>query len=53
MTDREAEVLRLIALGYINKEVAARLSLSVTTVEAHKARGMEKLGMKSRVDLVR
>ena len=53
LTDREAEVLRLIALGYINKEVAALLSLSVKTVEAHKARGMEKLGMKSRVDLVR
>lgn len=53
LTDREAEVLRLIAVGYINKEVAARLSLSVKTVEAHKARGMEKLGMKSRVDLVR
>lgn len=53
LTDREAEVLRLIALGYINKEVAARLSLSVKTIEAHKARGMEKLGMKSRVDLVR
>lgn len=53
LTEREAEVLRLIALGYINKEVAARLSLSVKTVEAHKARGMEKLGMKSRVDLVR
>lgn len=53
LTEREAEVLRLIAVGYINKEVAARLSLSVKTVEAHKARGMEKLGMKSRVDLVR
>lgn len=53
LTDRETEVLRLIALGYINKEVAQRLSLSVKTVEAHKARGMEKMGMKSRVDLVR
>lgn len=53
LTERETEVLRLIAVGYINKEVAARLSLSVKTVEAHKARGMEKLGMKSRVDLVR
>jgi DNA-binding NarL/FixJ family response regulator len=53
LTDREAEVLHLIALGYINKEVAARLSLSVKTVEAHKARGMEKMGMKSRVDIVR
>jgi two-component system response regulator NreC len=53
LTEREEEVLRLIALGYINKEVAARLSVSVKTVEAHKARGMEKMGMKSRVDLVR
>ena len=53
LTEREAEVLRLIAVGHINKEVAARLSLSVKTVEVHKARGMEKLGMKSRVDLVR
>ena len=53
LTDREAEVLRLIALGYINKEVATHLSLSVKTVEAHKARGMEKMGMKSRVDIVR
>jgi DNA-binding CsgD family transcriptional regulator len=53
LTEREAEVLRLIALGYINKEVAARLSLSIKTVEAHKARGMEKMGIKSRVDIVR
>lgn len=53
MTEREEEVLRLIALGYINREVAARLSLSVKTVEAHKANGMHKMGMKSRVDLVR
>lgn len=53
LTNREAEVLRLIARGYINKEVAARLKLSIKTVEAHKSRGMEKLGMKSRVDIVR
>ena len=53
LSEREAEVLRLIALGYINKEVAARLSLSVKTVEAHKANGMRKMGMKSRVDIVR
>jgi DNA-binding NarL/FixJ family response regulator len=53
LSDREAEVLRLIALGYINKEVAARLSLSVKTVEAHKANGMRKMDMKSRVDIVR
>jgi two-component system, NarL family, response regulator NreC len=53
LTDREAEVLRLIAWGYVNKEVAARLSLSVKTVEVHKASGMRKMGMKSRVDIVR
>jgi DNA-binding NarL/FixJ family response regulator len=52
LTDREAEVLRLIALGYINKEIAARLNLSVKTVEVHKANGMRKMGMKSRVDIV-
>ncbi len=53
LSGREAEVLRLIAWGYINKEVAARLSLSVKTVEFHKANGMRKMGMKSRVDIVR
>jgi DNA-binding NarL/FixJ family response regulator len=53
LSDREAEVLRLTALGYINKEVAARLSLSVKTVEVHKANAIRKMGMKSRVDVVR
>jgi DNA-binding NarL/FixJ family response regulator len=53
LSDREAEVLRLIALGYSNKEVAARLSLSVKTVEAHKANAMRKLDMNSRIDIVR
>lgn len=53
LSDRETEVLRLIAWGHINKEVAARLNVSVKTVEVHKANGMRKLGMKSRVDIVR
>ena len=53
LTAREADVLRLIALGYINKEVAARLNLSIKTVEAHKSNAMNKMGMKSRVDIVR
>lgn len=53
LTAREADVLRLIALGYVNKEVAARLNLSVKTVEAHKSNAMNKMGMKSRVDIVR
>ena len=53
LSDREAEVLKLIAIGYANKEVAARLGLSVKTVETYKARSMEKLGLRSRVDIVR
>jgi len=53
LTDRESEVLRLIALGYSNKEIAARLTLSVKTVEAHKANAMRKLNITSRIDLVR
>jgi two-component system, NarL family, response regulator NreC len=52
-TDREEEVLRLIAWGYSNKEIASRLELSVKTVEVHKANAMKKLGMKSRIDIVR
>ncbi len=53
ISDRESEVLRLIALGYSNKEIAARLSLSVKTVEAHKANAMRKLDMTGRIDIVR
>jgi DNA-binding NarL/FixJ family response regulator len=53
LSDREAEVLRLIAWGHSNKEIAARLDLSVKTVEAHKANAMRKLDMHSRIDIVR
>jgi len=53
LSDREAEVLRLIAQGYSNKEIAAHLTLSVKTVETYKARSMEKLSLDSRVDIVR
>lgn len=53
LSDREVEVLRLVALGYANKEIAAQLDLSVKTIETYKARSMEKLGLKSRVDIVR
>ena len=45
-------MLRLIALGHSNKEVAARLSLSVKTVEAHKANAMRRLGLGGRTDVV-
>jgi DNA-binding NarL/FixJ family response regulator len=53
LSDRETEILRLIARGYSNKEVAARLDISVKTVEAHKANAMRKLEMRGRIDLVR
>ena len=50
---REMEVLRDIARGYSNKEIAARLEISVKTVETYKARLMKKLKLHSRVDIVR
>jgi DNA-binding NarL/FixJ family response regulator len=53
LTDREAEVLRLIASGYGNKEIAARLDLSTKTVEAHKANAMRKLDLNGRIDIVK
>jgi DNA-binding NarL/FixJ family response regulator len=52
-SERESEVLRLIASGYSNKEIAARLDLSVKTVEAHKANAMRKLGLTGRIDIVK
>jgi two-component system response regulator NreC len=53
LSDREAEVLRLIAFGYSNKEIAGKLDLSVKTIEAHKANAMRKLGITSRIDIVK
>lgn len=53
LSDREEQVLRLIAWGYSNKEIAARLSLSIKTVEVHKANSMQKMGMKGRIEIVR
>jgi DNA-binding NarL/FixJ family response regulator len=53
LSERESDVLRLIASGYRNKEIAGRLSLSVKTVEAHKANAMRKLGLTGRVDIVK
>lgn len=53
LSDREEEVLRLIAWGYANKEIADRLNISVKTVETYKSRVMEKLDLKSRVEIVR
>ena len=53
VSDREAEVLRMIALGYSNKEIAGQLNLSVKTIEVHKANATRKLGVRGRVDIVR
>jgi DNA-binding NarL/FixJ family response regulator len=53
LSDRETEVLRLMAQGYSNKEIAAQLNISIKTVETYKARSMEKLGLHSRVEIVR
>jgi two-component system response regulator NreC len=53
LSDRETEVLRLISLGYSNKEIGIRLDLSVKTIEIHKANAMRKLGISGRIDIVR
>jgi len=53
LTNRELDVLRLIVKGYTNRQMADRLNLSVRTVESHRANLMDKLGLRSRVELVR
>ena len=53
LSDREIEVLRLIALGHTNNEIADQLYLSVRTVETHRARIQQKLGVSTRAELVR
>lgn len=53
LSDREVEVLKLIALGHTNNEIAERLFLSVRTVESHRAHIQQKLAMNNRSDLVR
>ena len=53
LSEREAEVLRLIALGHTNTEIGERLFLSVRTVETHRAHIQQKLGRSTRAELVR
>jgi DNA-binding NarL/FixJ family response regulator len=53
ISPRETEILRLVAWGHSNKEIAAQLKLSVKTVETHKTNAMNKLGMHTRIDIVR
>jgi two-component system response regulator NreC len=52
LSKREADVLRLIALGHTNAEIAERLFLSVRTVETHRAHIQQKLGLSTRAELV-
>ncbi len=53
LTEREKQVLKLMAEGYTNLEIANLLVISVKTVETHRARIMEKLGFRTRAELVR
>ena len=53
LSPREADVLRLTAQGFSNKEIAGRLAVSVKTVETYKARASDKLGLRSRAEIVR
>jgi DNA-binding NarL/FixJ family response regulator len=53
LTRREEDVLRFVALGFLAKETAGRLGISIKTVETHKAKAMTKLGLKNRIDIVR
>jgi two-component system response regulator NreC len=53
LSDREHEVLKLLALGHTNQEIASMLFLSVRTVETHRAHIMQKLRLSTRAELVR
>lgn len=53
LSEREADVLRLIANGLSNKEIAASLDISVKTVETYRGRAMQKVGLSSRAEIVR
>jgi two-component system response regulator NreC len=52
LSDRETEVLRLVAQGHSNKEIAAQLELSNKTIEVHKANSMRKLALRGRIELL-
>ena len=53
LSDRETEVIKLVALGFSNKQIADRLALSIKTAETYKSRAAEKLGARTRADIVR
>lgn len=53
LTEREQDVLKFIALGLTHKEIAGRLQISAKSVETYKTRGLEKVGVKTRAQIVR
>jgi two-component system, NarL family, response regulator NreC len=53
ISEREKEVLRMMAIGHSNKAIAADLNISIKTVEVHKANAMRKLALHGRIDVVR
>lgn len=53
LSEREQEVLKMVALGHTSAEIAEQLHLSAKTVETYRARGMEKLGLRTRAALVK
>lgn len=53
LTERENEVVKLVAEGYSSREIARRLVISVKTVESHRANVLAKLGMRDRTELTR
>lgn len=53
LSQREEEVLRCIAWGFLSRQIAGQLDISIKTVETHKANAMQKMGMTSRIDIVR
>jgi DNA-binding NarL/FixJ family response regulator len=53
LTERESEVLRLVAIGHSNVEIATQLNISVKTVEVHKANAMRKLGLTGRIEVIK
>jgi DNA-binding NarL/FixJ family response regulator len=53
VSEREKHVLRMMAVGHSNKEIAAALGITVKTVEVHKANAMRKLRLRGRIDVVR
>jgi DNA-binding NarL/FixJ family response regulator len=53
LSRREQDVLRFVALGFLSKEIAAQLGISIKTVETHKSNAMVKTGLKNRIGIVR